>query len=123
MATMVTISDDQPENDLQGKEAFRPPPVLTDLEDLTKTGTFHSSNLTKLPLKLQKSFTESRKSELMGLVKDGTSVRVTMYSVPDHTHVFGSRFVEELERAYIGVLFKCRLVAQNYAYEVSSSVY
>lgn len=66
---------------------------------------------------MQKSFYPSSHTEIQGLIDNGRFLKILEVDVPSGTRNFGSRFVDELKRAYIGLLFKIRLLAQNYAEE------
>lgn len=70
----------------------------------------------------EKAFLQPRRSQLQGLMDEGTFVQIHM-SQNDKNHlIFGSRFVDELQNIGDGLLRNSRLVAQNYADDDATAV-
>lgn len=63
----------------------------------------------------EKAFSASRKTELEGLLRDGTFKPTQLSDVPHSTRIFGCRFVDELKKVGAQLKKKSRLVAQNYS--------
>ena len=73
----------------------------------------------KVPVKRgsieEAAFAQSRKSELNGLINDGTFIPVHESTIRPTARIFNSRFVDELKKVGDQLKKKSRLVAQNYA--------
>lgn len=91
-----------------------------DLNELVRSGGSRRENLSKLPAGMKKRFALPRKAELEGRISNGTFCPVFSFTVRSGTRVFCSRFVNELERADVGVLVEYIFVAPHYADEVSA---
>lgn len=58
-------------------------------------------------------FSRSREHELTGLVKDGTFLPIPRANISESTKVFGSRFIDPLNKAVQGLRIKSLLVVQS----------
>lgn len=68
------------------------------------------------------AFSSSRKSELDGLINDGTFKSMHKFEVPSSARIFGSRFIDELKKFGNSFKKKSRLVAQNYADNYATAI-
>lgn len=83
------------------------------LVNMVRKRTFLPKHFKSLPAPVRELVSSSRKKGLMGLVINGTFKVMNCSEVPDVFRIFGSRFVNELKRACLGVLCKSLLISQN----------
>ena len=72
--------------------------------------------------KEEEAFSQPRKDELSGLLRDGTFKPIRLTDIPTTARIFGSRFVDELKKVGDRLRKKSRLVAQNYADDGAASI-
>lgn len=93
-----------------------------DPQELFKHGTIRTRKLCSNSTAMGNSVADSRRVELPGFLDNGTFIPTSMDVVPDGTRIFGSRFVDELDKSGPRRLFKIRFVAQNYADQYSANI-
>lgn len=81
---------------------------------MVSTSTFRPNHLSTFPDRWQSSFSASIRTELKGLVNNGTLLLVPVANVLAVIRIFGILFVDKLKKDYYVALFKSRLVARNY---------